>query len=211
VTRLKSLNKSSLLEAVHILAARDSDLATVLSNYGPPPLWARKPEFTTLLQIILEQQVSLISAAAMFKRFSINVVPLTPQRLIELGESHLRGFGVTRQKAAYCLNIARAVSEGGLTATALARMSDEEARAELVRVKGIGPWTADIYLLMALKRPDIWPIGDVALVTAITEVKRLSARPSIPEFITLAEGWRPFRAVAARMLWHHYLEKRRKK
>lgn len=211
MTRLKSLNKSSLLEAVHILAARDSDLATVLSNYGPPPLWARKPEFTTLLQIILEQQVSLISAAAMFKRFSINVVPLTPQRLIELGESHLRGFGVTRQKAAYCLNIARAVSEGGLTATALARMSDEEARAELVRVKGIGPWTADIYLLMALKRPDIWPIGDVALVTAITEVKRLSARPSIPEFITLAEGWRPFRAVAARMLWHHYLEKRRKK
>lgn len=204
------LNRKSLLAAAQSLATHDRDLAAILANHGPPPLWGRRPNFTTLIQIILEQQVSLVSAAAMFKRLSVNVVPLTPERFIELGEAHLRGFGVTRQKAAYCLNVARAVADGSLSANALGKLSDAKAHGELVRVKGIGRWSADIYLLMALKRPDIWPIGDVALVTAITEVKRLSARPSIEEFIAIAERWRPFRAVAARMLWQYYLAKRKR-
>ena len=204
-----TLNRKSLLTAAQRLAERDRDLAAILASHGPPPLWSRRPEFTTLIQIILEQQVSLVSAAAMFKRLSVNVAPLTPERFLELGEAHLRGFGVTRQKAAYCLNVARAIADGSLSANALGKLSDAEAHAELVRVKGIGRWSADIYLLMALKRPDIWPIGDVALVTAITEVKRLDNRPSIEEFIEIGKAWRPFRAVAARMLWQYYLAKRK--
>ena len=203
-----SLNRKSLSAATKTLAARDKDLGSVLARYGTPPLWARKPEFSTLIQIVLEQQVSLTSAASMFRRLSTNVVPLTPERFMELGEHYLRSLGVTRQKAAYCLHVARAVAEGGLGSASLARMSDEDARAELMRIKGIGPWTADIYLLMALKRPDIWPVGDVALVTSIMQLKKLRSRPSPDEFVKLAEPWRPFRAVAARMLWHYYLAER---
>lgn len=203
-----SLNRKSLSAATKTLAARDKDLALILTRYGTPPLWARKPDFSTLIQIVLEQQVSLTSAASMFRRLSTNVVPLTPERFVELGEHYLRSLGVTRQKAAYCLHVARAVAEGGLGSASLARMSDDDARAELMRVKGIGPWSADIYLLMALKRPDIWPVGDVALVTAITKLRKLNSRPSPAEFIEIAEPWRPFRAVAARMLWHYYLAQR---
>jgi DNA-3-methyladenine glycosylase II len=206
--RARALNRASLADAAKLLAARDQGLAFVLANHGTPPLWARRPAFSTLIQIILEQQVSLTSAASMFRRISANVVPLTPERFIELGERHLRSLGVTRQKASYCLHVARAVVEGGLSSTSLARMNDEDARTELMRVKGIGPWSADIYLLMALKRPDIWPVGDVALVTAITELKKLNARPSPAEFVEIAEPWRPFRAVAARMLWQYYLAQR---
>jgi DNA-3-methyladenine glycosylase II len=203
-----SLNRKSLSAATKTLAARDKDLASILTRYGTPPLWARKPDFSTLIQIVLEQQVSLTSAASMFQRLSTNIVPLKPERFMELGEQYLRSLGVTRQKAAYCLHVARAVVEGDLASASLARMSDEDARAELMRVKGIGPWSADIYLLMALKRPDIWPVGDVALVTAIKELKKLNSRPAPDEFIKLAEPWRPFRAVAARMLWHYYLAER---
>jgi DNA-3-methyladenine glycosylase II len=206
--RARALNRASLADAAKLLAARDQGLAFVLANHGTPPLWARRPAFSTLIQIILEQQVSLTSAASMFRRISANVVPLTPERFIELGERHLRSLGVTRQKASYCLHVARAVVEGGLSSTSLARMNDEDARTELMRVKGIGPWSADIYLLMALKRPDIWPVGDVALVSAITELKKLNARPSPAEFVEIAEPWRPFRAVAARMLWQYYLAQR---
>jgi DNA-3-methyladenine glycosylase II len=206
--RARALNRASLSDAAKLLAARDQDLAFVLANHGTPPLWSRRPTFSTFIQIILEQQVSLTSAASMFRRISANVMPLTPERFIELGEHHLRSLGVTRQKAGYCLHVARAAVEGGLRSSSLARMNDEDARAELMRVKGIGPWSADIYLLMALKRPDIWPVGDVALVTAITELKRLSSRPAPAEFIEMAEPWRPFRAVAARMLWQYYLARR---
>lgn len=203
------LNGKSLLEAARILTTRDPDLATILTHHGPPPLWARRPDFMTLIQIILEQQVSLVSAAAMFRRLSMNIGPFTPERFIEIGEPHLRALGVTRQKAAYCLHAARAIAEGRLNTTALSRMNDGAARAALMQVKGIGPWSADIYLLMALKRPDIWPLGDVALVTAITELKQLSSRPTLEEFVEIAEPWRPFRAVAARMLWQYYLAQRK--
>jgi DNA-3-methyladenine glycosylase II len=139
----------------------------------------------------------------MFARLKANVEPFAAERFIELGEPFLRSLGMTRQKSAYCLHLAQAVAERRLDS--LSRLSDDEAHATLLHIKGIGPWTAQVYLLMALKRPDIWPNGDVALATAVTNLKRLEARPGFPQLQAIAEGWRPYRSVAARMLWQYYL------
>lgn len=185
------------------LAAHDESLAAILKTYGPPPMWARKPGFTSLVQIIIEQQVSLVSARAMFERLKANIEPFAAERFIELGEPFLRSLGMTRQKSAYCVHLAEATVAGRLDS--LSRLSDDDAHAMLLHIKGIGPWTAQVYLLMALRRPDIWPHGDVALASAVTNLKQLEARPSFPELAQMAEGWRPFRSVAARMLWQYYL------
>lgn len=198
--------RSRLADAAAHLARSDQDLARTLQAHGTPPLWARPPGFTTLLRIILEQQVSLASGRAAYNRLAAGVVPLTPDRFLALGATHLRGLGLTRQKAAYCVNVAEAVHRGEIDLRALGRMDDETARAALLRVKGIGPWTADIYLLMAMRRPDVWPAGDMALAKAVRAVKHLRTLPSPARMSEIAEAWRPYRSGAARMLWHHYLQ-----
>lgn len=202
---IKTLTKMSLSEATVYLAARDNDLARLLVADGIPPLWERKPCFSTLIHIILEQQVSLASARAMYHRLVDNLVPFTPDRFLEVGSSYLRSLGVTRQKAAYCINVAEAILGDALDLRAVSRMDDLAAVDTLTRIKGIGPWTAHIYLLMALRRPDVWPSGDIALVNTVRKVKELPEYPSPSTLSKIAETWRPFRSVAARMLWHHYL------
>ncbi len=202
---ITALTKKRLTEGTVYLAARDNDLARLLENDGVPPLWARKPCFSTLIHIILEQQVSLASAMAMHRRLLDNLVPFTPKRFLEAGPSYLRSLGVTRQKAAYCINIAEAILVDQLDLKAVSKMDDRAAADTLTRIKGIGPWTADIYLLMALRRPDIWPSGDIALTNTVRKVKELDQYPTPSTLSTIAEAWRPFRSVAARMLWHHYL------
>lgn len=166
-------------------------------------MWGRRPGFETLLRIILEQQVSLISARAVFNRLKANIDPFTADGFIKSGEHQLRELGVTRQKAHYCVQIAHAFTNGELRK--VARMSDAEAHATLVRIKGVGPWTANIYLLMALRRPDIWPDGDIALATSFARIRKMKTRPSFPDLARIAERWRPYRSVAARMLWQYYL------
>ena len=203
------LTSKTLLAAADALAARDSGLRGIYETHGAPPMWARRPGFPTLLQIIIEQQVSLISARSMFKRLKSNIEPFTPERFIELGEEFLRSLGLTRQKSHYCVQLACAFTEGRLHK--IGRMSDEEAAATLVSIKGIGPWSANVYLLMALKRPDIWPTGDVALATAVGKLRTLPQRPSFQQLAEMAEAWRPFRSVAARMLWQYYLARRDKR
>lgn len=198
-----SLNKKSLGAATALLAARDRFLASIYQLHGPPPMWARRPGFPTLLRIVLEQQVSLISARAMFERLKSNVDPFTAEGFIEFGEANLRSLGVTRQKSHYCVQVAHAFTDGDLKQ--IARLSDDEAHAALVRIKGVGPWTANIYLLMALRRPDIWPDGDIALASAAGKLHRMKTRPSFIELAKIAERWRPYRSVAARMLWQYYL------
>jgi DNA-3-methyladenine glycosylase II len=158
------------------------------------------------VRIILEQQVSLASAYAMFQRLNKNINPITPSNILTAGESFLRSFGVTRQKAAYFINVAQAVENGDLDLEALGQESDEIVIERLTSVKGIGQWTAKIYLLMALCRPDVWPVGDVALATAYKNLKGRSERPSQPALSEIALAWRPHRATAARMLWHYYLD-----
>ena len=183
-------------------------LAGIHSTYGDPPLWRRATGFTTLVHIILEQQVSLKSAKAMLVRLQGVIEPFTPERFVELGYDYLRSLGVTRQKSAYLIDLSTSIFNGQLSFTKLARMSDDEARLMLTRIKGIGLWSADVYLLMAMRRADIWPAGDLALAVAIKELKGLATRPGPIELEQLAEQWRPVRAVAARMLWQYYLGKR---
>jgi DNA-3-methyladenine glycosylase II len=199
------LNDRRLIEAARHLGARDGDLRALLQAQGPPPLWGRAPGFETLVKIILEQQVSLASADAVFRRIKARFSPVTPGRLARAGETGLRNHGVTRQKAEYCVHLATALLEGRLDLDALERMGDDDAAEALTRFKGIGPWTAQIYLLMALRRPDVWPSGDLALVRTIRTVKRLRRSPTPARMVAIAEAWRPYRAVAARMLWQHYL------
>lgn len=194
------------MAAAEALAACDRDLARIHQIHGTPPMWARRTGFSTLLQIVLEQQVSLSSARSMFGRLNSNVEPFTPERFIESGEAHLRSLGVTRQKAHYCVQVAQAFVDGQLNK--LGRMNDEDAHATLLHIKGVGPWTANIYLLMALRRPDIWPEGDVALATAVGKLRKMDTRPSFKQLAEIAEAWRPFRSVAARMLWQYYLAER---
>lgn len=203
------LTEESLPGCVAALSKVDPDLARVARECGMPQMWEREEGFATLVITILEQQVSLASAAAAFARLLAVASPLTPESFLALDDAQLRGFGFSQQKALYCRLAARAVAEGALDFDALAASDDDTARAALVRLKGVGPWTAEIYLLRALGRPDAWPSGDLALQLAAQEVKRLPARPTPAELDALAEPWRPLRAVAARLLWQHYLETRR--
>jgi len=196
----------SLAAAAESLSARDKHLASIYQAYGPPPMWARRPGFATLLRIVLEQQVSLVSARAMFMRLSSKIEPFTAEGFINSGEPVLRSLGVTRQKAHYCIQVAHAFTDGRLKN--ITRMDDEEAHATLLSIKGVGPWTANIYLLMALRRPDIWPDGDVALATAVAKIRKLRQRPDFIKLAKMAEAWRPYRSVAARMLWQYYLAER---
>ena len=202
------LTENTLYRAANTLARRDNDLASVFKSLGPPPLWARPAGFATLVKIILEQQVSLASAASMFERLKKNTIPFHPARLIELGEAHLKSQGLTRQKTAYCLDLAEALNNRRLRLSRLSLMTDEDVRAALMEIKGLGSWSADVYLLMVLRRPDIFPATDLALVTAVTELKQLPARPNTNQLLEMAEPWRPYRSVAARMLWQFYLAKR---
>jgi len=166
-------------------------------------MWGRRPGFATLVRIILEQQVSLVSAKAMFNRLNTAIQPFTPETFMLMDDTRLRALGLTRQKSGYLLSLAESAVAGELSR--LARVDEAEARAALMKIKGIGPWTADIYLLMVLKRPDVWPSGDIALATAVMKVKSLPARPGYRELEEIAEQWRPYRSVAARMLWQYYL------
>lgn len=144
----------------------------------------------------------------MLNRLEGAIQPFTPARFIELGDGYLRSLGVTRQKSAYLLHLSESIVSGQLSFTKLSRMSDDDARITLTRIKGIGLWSADVYLLMAMCRADIWPAGDLALAVAMQELMGLEKRPGPVELEQLAEKWRPHRAVAARMLWQHYLGKR---
>ncbi|HYY97534.1 MAG TPA: hypothetical protein VE642_03035 [Pyrinomonadaceae bacterium] len=203
----KRLDGASLARGVRALSKVDRDLAGVVRVHGAPPMWEREPGFPALVLTILEQKISLDSARAVFDRLLALAPALTPRALLALDDSALRLAGFSRQKALYCKLAARSIVEGHLDLDALERLDDDAARASLVALKGVGPWTADVYLLRCLRRPDVWPSGDLALALAAREVKRLASRPTPVELDALAEPWRPWRSVAARILWSHYLNR----
>jgi len=203
-----SLTAERLAVAVDELSARDADLAGIVARHGPPPLWDRPPGFGTLLRVILEQQVSLASGQAAFNRLRGIADPLTPSRFLALGDAELRTIGFSRQKARYGRALATAVDGGALDLDGLAELDDEAVHSALQGVPGIGPWTSTIYLLMVLGRPDVWPVGDIALAASVGEVKGLGRRPDATEMTVLGEVWRPWRSVAARLFWQDYLGRR---
>ena len=202
------LNRTTLAEAASRLATTDHHLSNILKTYGPPPLWRRPATFNTLVRIILEQQVSLKSADAMYRKLRASISPFTPPALIQNGPEYLRSLGVTRQKTAYLLHISSAIVDGRLDLRKLARMADSDVKETLTRIKGLGSWSADVYLLMAMRRADAWPAGDLALAVAVKELNGLEQRPGFAELEQIADKWRPHRAVAARMLWQYYLGRR---
>ncbi len=202
------LSEANLPGAVDELAAQDADLARLVSVVGYPPLWAREPGFATLVLMILEQQVSLASARATFVRLEAVAGDITPAALLALDAPQLRAAGLSRQKSGYVRGLAAAVEQGTFDPELLTTLDDQSVRARLTALKGVGAWTAELYLLMALRRPDAWPAGDLALASALQQVKRLEQRPTAALQIALAAPWRPWRAVAARLLWHFYLTRR---
>ena len=199
------LTRELLIQGTSELAARDPSLADVIDNHGVPPMWGRKAGYAALVKIILEQQVSLTSAAAVYKKLESTVTEISPEEIVKLSAGGLQNLGFTRQKAGYTEGLARAILDGEIDLGKLGKMSDEDAHARLITIKGIGPWTANIYLIMALKRPDVWPHGDLALAEAARRIKKLSKRPGYDELDRIALDWQPWRAVAARILWHAYL------
>lgn len=202
------LDEQLLRTGVAELAQRDGDLAQIVARYGMPPLWARAPGFPTLILMILEQQVSLASARAAYNRLEAALGTITPAGFLALDDGTLRGVGFSRQKTAYGRHLAQAIVAGHFDPHMLETMHDDAVRSELVKLKGIGPWTAEVYLLMVLRRPDAWPVQDIGLAAAAQEIKGLAQRPTAGELTALGEAWRPWRAVAARLLWHHYLSRR---
>ena len=206
-----ALTRASYEAAIAELAARDPALGRVVAEYGPPPRWKRKQGFATLVLLILEQQVSLASAEATFARLEERAGAIEPGAILALGEERMREAGLSRQKARYVHGLAAAATSGAIDFRRLGRAADEAVRAALIPIKGIGDWTVDIYLLTALQRPDVWPARDLALQEAARAIKGLDARPDESAMQTIGEAWRPWRSVAARILWHHYLNTKRRR
>ena len=199
------LDERSFAAAAAELCDADPDLAAIVEQHGLPEFWAREPGFPTLVLLILEQQVSLASARAAYDRLALRVGALTPRGVLDSTDEQLRADGFSRQKNRYVRALAAAIEGGTLDLDAVAALGDAEVRSALVALPGIGPWTAEVYLLSALRRPDTWPTGDIALQEAVRRAKGLGLRPSPDELEALGEAWRPHRASAARLLWHLYL------
>ena len=201
----RALTHATLAAGARALARRDPDLADLFRRYGMPPMWARRPGFATLIHIVLEQQVSIVAARTLFRRLSQHLGGMTPQTVAAHGVTRLRRCGLTRQKASYCHGLALAVRDGQLDLGRVARAADADGRETLLAMRGLGPWSVDVYYLMALRRPDVWPSGDLALAVAMREVKRLTGKPGNAEQQEISAPWTPWRSVAARLLWHYYL------
>ena len=183
----------------------DQTLAMLAERNGVPPLWPREPGFNTMVRLILEQQVSLASADAAFRKLEQAIGTAEPGAFVELGDAELRGIGFSRQKAGYVRGIAIGLLDDSIDLNAISGLSDASATHRLLDIRGIGPWTAACYLLFAHRRPDVWPPGDRALQVSMGRVFGLPGVPDVEESSVRAMAWRPLRSVAARMLWYEYL------
>ena len=206
--RVEHLDEGTFDEAVRMLAGEDPGLAGVIDAFGPPRFWQRPSGFSTLVWLIMEQQVSLESGAAMYRRLHRLLGSIDPAAFGATSEAELRGIGVTRQKAPYLIDLATRVASGDLDLDGMQGQSFGEARQILLSVNGIGPWTADAYLLSALRFPDVFPVGDRALQVGTAEVLGMSTVPREGELEIISAPWRPVRAAAARIIWHAYLARR---
>ena len=194
----------SLRPALEALAERDRDIAEAYARCGLPPVRSTPDGFAGLLHAIVCQQVSAAAGRAILGRLEAAVRPMTPKALLKLDDEALRGVGLSRPKVRYCRGLAEDLTSGRLDLAAIPGLDDAEAIERITRVKGLGRWSAECYLLFALKRADIWPADDLAMQTAMQRLKGLEARPTTKEMDCLAEPWRPYRSAAARFLWHTY-------
>lgn len=190
------------------LAEKDDDLKLIVDTYGYPPLFARKATFETLLHIILEQQVSLASAKAALNKLKEKIEIVLPEKLLLLTDVELRACYFSRQKITYSRDLAKAIINKQLNLDELILSPDETVRTELKKIKGIGDWTTDVYMMMAMQRTDLFPVGDIALVNSMKAIKNLPKETGAAALLMLAEKWRPYRTVATFLLWHAYINKR---
>ena len=190
------------------LARKDRDLKQILKKHGYPPMWTRPADFSTLILTILEQQVSLASAYAAFKKLNEKIKKVTPENILVLTDAELKACYFSRQKIVYARELANAVKNNQLNLDQLSFATEDEVRYELKKIKGIGDWTADVYLMHALQRTDLFPLGDIALVNSLKEIKQLPHHITKEEMLAIAEPWRPYRTIASMILWHAYIIKR---
>lgn len=187
-----------------ILRRRDPHIADALARVGLPEARLLKPGFATLVRIIVDQQVSTAAGAAIWAKLKKAAGgKVTPQSVLTMGHPGLRANGMSSQKTQYTLGLAEAAAAGTLNFRALARASDADVRTALTAFKGVGPWTADIYLMFGMGRPDIWPVGDLGIQNAAKVLRGLKQRPSPREVEDIGEIWRPYRSSAAIFLWHY--------
>ena len=203
-----SFSKHNFYTFCDLLAEKDSDLGNIIQCHGYPPMWTRTNTFRTILLTILEQQVSLASAYAAYKKLFEKVIRVTPETIQQLSDQELRSCYLSRQKIVYARALSNAIITKQLKLKRFHYASDDEIRTELKKIKGIGDWTVDIYLIHVLRRTDIFPLGDLALVNSIKEVKKLKPDSTKEEITSLSESWRPYRSIATMILWHQYIKKR---
>lgn len=202
---IQQFTKENFHSICEKLGSMDGDLATIIGAHRYPPMWTRSNTFETLVHIILEQQVSLASALAALNKLRARLTNITPETFLALTDEELKACYFSRQKTLYTRNLATELLEGRLDLTSLETMPDEEVRAQLISLKGIGNWTIDVYLMFVLQRTDIFPVGDLAAINALRRVKQLPKDTSREHFLKVAAAWKPYRTIATMLLWHLYL------
>jgi DNA-3-methyladenine glycosylase II len=202
---MSKFSQSNYHSLCHKLAQQDPHLASIINTHGYPPLWSRSNSFETLVHIILEQQVSLASALSALNKLRERVQEITPARILLLTNEEFRACYCSRQKTIYIKYLAEALLSGQIDLAAFDEMPDNEIRTQLIALKGIGNWTADVYLMFVLQRTDIFPIGDLAAVNALKRIKHLPVDITKEQLIAIASQWQPYRTIATMLLWHYYL------
>jgi DNA-3-methyladenine glycosylase II len=205
---ITSFDKGTFPKICRQLAKADPHLGKIIEQFGLPPMWSRPRTFSSLILTILEQQVSLASAYAAFKKLKQKIRYVTPERVLALTDEELRACYFSRQKIVYARGLANAILTKQLPLNTFHRHPDEHIRVQMKQLKGIGDWTVDVYLMHALQRSDLFPLGDIALVNSLREVMQLPKDISKEEMLLIAEKWRPHRTIAAMILWHAYIQKR---
>lgn len=208
-TDMEHFNEVNFISLCDKLAKKDKHLKAVIKEHGYPPLWGRVPSFGTLIHIILEQQVSLASAKAAFLKLEAKIGHITPEKVLQLTDEEMKACYFSRQKTIYARHLATAIVNGAFSIEKIITLDDEPLRTEMKKLKGIGDWTVDVFMMMALHRCDCFPTGDIALMKSIKEVKGLNIYTTKEEILTIAGNWKPYRTIAAFILWHAYIKKRK--
>ena len=204
----QTFSKENFHHICRLLTEKDNDLKAIIDKHGFPPMWSRPNIFQTLILTILEQQVSLASAYAAYKKLREKTGFITPKKILALSAEELRACYFSRQKTVYAKALATAIVKKQISLKKLSLVTDDEIRIILKEVKGIGDWTVDIYLIHALHRTDLFPLGDIALVNSLKEIKHLNKNATKAEMLAVADAWRPYRTIATMILWHAYIRKR---
>jgi DNA-3-methyladenine glycosylase II len=207
---MESFTSESLRPLCDQLAKKDAQLKAIITQYGYPPFWSRPATFASLILFILEQQVSLASAKAAFDKLQATIGTVTPQKIVQLSDAELKACYFSRQKTVYARCLAEAIITKQVNLKNLATASNEEVRSTLIQVKGIGNWTVDVYLMMVLQRCDLFPSGDIALINSAKDILQLPPQTTKEAVLAIAQKWAPYRTIAAYLLWHAYLCKRKK-